>query len=345
MINKNVWYMIDISVVIPVYNAGKFIHTCLDSIISQKGGLAYEIILVDDGSTDDSVDVIRRYEQSEKLRATGGSIRLMTQQNAGPSKARNRAIAAARGRYLAFIDADDYWQDEFFERTAAFLDRHEECVGVSVLQQVDTVSGMRVAPEVPDGGFPPEEAETCDGGYVINDFFSFWGRRMHICPGGAMMRTEAVKATGGMREDLRITEDLEFWACSALHGKWGLLPEVLFMGCGAQTVESSADWSRRMKRRWDNAPTVAEWERRLMEQEPSLASDAGYRIAQGAIARNLVYCQLLSGRTRLARREACRYGGNFTPDAIGRLMKMARHNGLLWRCLCKFLRYRENHRF
>ena len=141
---------IDISVVIPVYNAGDFIHTCLDPIIAQEGNYKYEIILVDDGSTDNSVDVIQQYEKSEELIKSGGRIVLMQQQNAGPSKARNRAIEAARGRYLAFIDADDYWKPEFFKRTVDFLDKHEKCIGVSVLQQVDTVSGTHVSPVIPN---------------------------------------------------------------------------------------------------------------------------------------------------------------------------------------------------
>ena len=337
--------MIDISVVIPVYNAGDFIHKCLDSIISQEGGLSYEIILVDDGSTDNSVEVIRQYQQSDKLRESKGCIVLMQQQNAGPSRARNRAIEAARGRYLAFIDADDYWKPQFFEKATAFLDKHQECIGVSVLQQVDTVSGVHVAPTIPHEGFPQAEAtKTSDGGYVINDFFRFWGQRMHICPGGAMMRTEVVKATGGMREDLRITEDLEFWGYSALFGKWGLIPKVLFMGCGAQTVTSREDWIRRMKRRWDNAPTVEEWEKRLIGKCHSLLSNNSYRVAQSAIARNLTYCQLLSGRTHLARQEALRYGKYFTKDAIGKLMNFAKHSSIVWWGLCKLLKWREWHR-
>ena len=336
--------MIDISVVIPVYNAGSFIHKCLDSIVSQEGGLSYEIILVDDGSTDNSVEVVWQYQKSEKLKKSGGSIVLMRQQNAGPSKARNRAIEMAQGRYLAFIDADDYWKSGFFERTAAFLDKHEECIGVSVLQQVDTVSGVHVAPYIPKEGLPGDEAVRYGEGYVIRDFFRFWGERMHICPGGAMMRTEVVKATGGMREDLRITEDLEFWGYSALFGKWGLIPEVLFMGCGAQTVGSREDWIKRMKRRWDNAPTVGEWERRLVGKCPSLPDNESYQIARGAICRNLAYCQLLSGRMRLARQEVKRYGKYLTNDSIGKLMKMAKCSPVSWWTLCKLLKWREWHR-
>ena len=60
--------MVGISVVIPVYNAGAFINKCLDAIIAQEGGTSYEIILVDDGSTDNSVEVIRQYQESKELK-------------------------------------------------------------------------------------------------------------------------------------------------------------------------------------------------------------------------------------------------------------------------------------
>lgn len=160
-----------------------------------------------------------------------------------------------------------------------------------------------------------------------------------------MMRTSVVKSMGGMREDLRITEDLEFWGFSALYGRWGLIPEVLFVGCGAQTVTNREDWIKRMKCRWDNAPTVEDWERRLIMRNPSLGENDSYRIAQGSVSRNLTYCQLLSGRYSLSRNEAKKYGIYFKLDAIGKMMKIARHSVVLWWMLGKFLQYREGHRF
>ena len=100
-----------------------------------------------------------------------------------------------------------------------------------------------------------------------------------------------------------------------------------------------------MKCRWDNAPTVEDWERRLIMRNPSLGENDSYRIAQGSVSRNLTYCQLLSGRYSLSRNEAKKYGIYFKLDAIGKMMKIARHSVVLWWMLGKFLQYREGHRF
>ena len=88
--------MIDVSVIVPVYNAGSLVSRCLDSIFNQAGGFSIEVILVDDGCTDNSVEVINARPEQDR-------IRLFRQSNSGPAKARNRGIAEARGSYLAFI--------------------------------------------------------------------------------------------------------------------------------------------------------------------------------------------------------------------------------------------------
>lgn len=100
---------IDISVIIPVYNAALLIDRCLDSVFAQNGIYKTEVILIDDGSTDNSVEIIKnRREQSQ--------IILLQQKNAGPAVARNKGLAIASGKYAAFLDADDYWLPDFFNR-------------------------------------------------------------------------------------------------------------------------------------------------------------------------------------------------------------------------------------
>lgn len=316
--------MIDLTIIIPVYNGEQLLTRCLDSVFGQTTHYTFEVICIDDGSSDGSVALIEgRKEQN---------ITLLRQQNSGPSAARNRGVDAAKGRYCAFLDADDYWNDGFIEKTVSFLDSHNECVAVSVAQRHLTVSGEYVNPSC---------WENYDRPFILDDFFSFWADNMHVCTGSVTLRTQAVRQTGGMRQDLRITEDLEFWALMATYGRWGFIPEILFVSDGTQLVADKAHWLQKMQRRWDNAPTVAEWERRILSR---MAETEAYRKARGRISRNLTYCQLLSERTALARQESLRYGAYFPKDPIGRLMNVAKHMHLTWWLLCKMLRYREWHR-
>lgn len=314
----------DLSIIIPVYNKSKLINRCLDSIFKQTTIHSYEVVLVDDGSTDDSVELIKA--------RTEGNIILYEQQNAGPSVARNKGVELSHGKYCAYLDADDYWEDGFIEKTVSFLEEHDDCVAVNVAQRHLTLSGEHVAPACYSEYSKP---------FVLDDFFSFWATNMHVCTGSVVIRSEVIKQIGGMRTDLRITEDLEFWALVSTYGSWGFIPEILFVSEGMEIITNQAEWLKKMQIRWNNAPSVTDWEKRIVKR--ANLSEA-YKKARGRIARNLVYCQLLSGRESLARREAKLYGQNFTNDAIGKLMNFARRIPLIWWLLCKFLKYREWHR-
>lgn len=91
----------DLSIIVPVYNTGAFLATCLDSILSQKG-LTMEVIIVNDGSTDDSGEIIREYEQADER------IDSIYQGNQGLSVARNTGLKKATGEYILFVDSDDW---------------------------------------------------------------------------------------------------------------------------------------------------------------------------------------------------------------------------------------------
>lgn len=86
------------SVVIPAYNAGKFLSECLESVFSQSTS-PFEVICVDDGSVDDTCDVVRQYP----------AVQLICQQNQGCSAARNAALRVISSEFVAFCDADDIW--------------------------------------------------------------------------------------------------------------------------------------------------------------------------------------------------------------------------------------------
>ena len=104
-----------VSVVIPTYNSGKFIADALDSVFAQTYR-PIEIILVDDGSTDKTAETIKEYQTSKANRTNRTNLTYIHQQNAGPSRARNIGIRAAKGEYIAFLDADDLWTKDKLEK-------------------------------------------------------------------------------------------------------------------------------------------------------------------------------------------------------------------------------------
>ncbi|MDM1514305.1 glycosyltransferase family 2 protein [Myroides odoratimimus] len=97
--------MISVSVVIPCYNSSETILKCLDSIVSQTMR-PNEIIVVDDGSTDGTVGIIRKYSNEYDI-----PIILIEQENGGPSVARNKGVLNAKSNWIAFLDSDDYWEN------------------------------------------------------------------------------------------------------------------------------------------------------------------------------------------------------------------------------------------
>lgn len=107
-----------VSVIIPVYNPGKYLYRCLDSIIGQTYQ-NLEIILVDDGSTDDSLQVCREYAEKD------GRIKVFSQKNAGVSAARNKGIEEASGDFFSFIDSDDYLEPDMYETLIEVFDREK----------------------------------------------------------------------------------------------------------------------------------------------------------------------------------------------------------------------------
>lgn len=110
-----------VSIVVPVYNAEKYITEALDCVRAQTYG-CWELLLVEDGSSDGTLERIREYME----RTGDGRIRLIRQSaNQGVARARNRGVAEAQGRYIAYLDADDLWMPEKLERELAFMEEKQ----------------------------------------------------------------------------------------------------------------------------------------------------------------------------------------------------------------------------
>lgn len=115
--------MAKISVIVPVYNVGRYLKTSIDSVVAQDIGFTenIELILVDDGSTDDSGKICQHYASEHPL-----NIRYIQQKNAGVSRARNAGLAVAQGEYVHFFDGDDVISKDFYRKSIEFLEAHSD---------------------------------------------------------------------------------------------------------------------------------------------------------------------------------------------------------------------------
>ena len=100
---------IKVSVVMPIYNAYAYLRPALDSVLDQTMA-EIELICVDDGSTDHSLDILKEYQQRD------ARVRIITENNAGPAIARNRGLSRSRGEYVIFLDADDFYEPTLLEK-------------------------------------------------------------------------------------------------------------------------------------------------------------------------------------------------------------------------------------
>ncbi len=110
--------MIMVSIIIPVYNAEEYIEECLDSLLGQTYR-DFELICVDDGSTDHSLKILRRYEAQDER------ISVLTQKNQYAGVARNTGMKKAKGKYLLFLDADDFFREDMLELLVSEAERNQ----------------------------------------------------------------------------------------------------------------------------------------------------------------------------------------------------------------------------
>lgn len=131
-----------VSVIIPVYNGQKYIEKCLCSLLEQDCK-EIEIIAVDDGSTDCSSEMIK------KLQVKDSRIRYFYQENSGPGVARNRAVRESKGKYLLFVDADDFLSKDYITDLvrAAEENNAELTIGGYTLTYEDKTNEIKIVPE------------------------------------------------------------------------------------------------------------------------------------------------------------------------------------------------------
>ena len=125
--------MAKISIIVPVYNTGKYVEKCIDSLINQTVKNELEIIIVNDGSTDNSEEIIKKYmkkQESQKI------IKYYAKENEGIAKTRNFGLEKATSEYIMFADSDDYIDAKLIEKLKPYIDNHVDLIKFK-LQRVD----------------------------------------------------------------------------------------------------------------------------------------------------------------------------------------------------------------
>lgn len=187
-----------VSVVIPAYNAQRFIGDCIASVQAQKGDAELEIVVVDDGSTDGTAAVVQGMP----------AVRLVSQPNRGPAAARNAGIAVTRGPLVAFLDADDLWPEGSLAARLGVLGRRSDAAMVfGDCRQFDARS-PRPRTLFEEGGWG-----RCAWGSsgLVPDAYSRLIDDNFVTTGAVVVRRHVLEAVGGFAEDLRLVEDLELW--------------------------------------------------------------------------------------------------------------------------------------
>ena len=146
---------IKISVIVPIYNACKHLRPALDSILAQTLR-EIEIICVDDGSTDTSLDMLKIYQKMDNR------IRIVTETNAGPGHARNNGLKRARGKYVAFLDADDFFEPEMLEKLYDHAEENDLDIAIARYDIYDNKKGKFVA------NIESEHGKIFEGGAVTS---------------------------------------------------------------------------------------------------------------------------------------------------------------------------------
>ena len=208
-----------ISAVIPAYNAAPFLAGTLESVLAQTHAVD-EIIVVDDGSTDDTAAIARRYRQ----------VRYLRQDNQGPAAARNRGIQAARGDWIAFLDADDCWTPDKTATQLAALQRHPDLALIAAdMAEIAPDGTTRIASMLAHHALR-EYFVRLDGA-PVPAALSRLVRKNFIPTGTVLARREVLERLGGFDPTIRFGEDLELWARIAARHPIACLPQVQMLRC------------------------------------------------------------------------------------------------------------------
>ena len=176
-----------VSVIIPTYNRGRMLNAAIDSVLAQEYQNV-ELIVVDDGSTDNTAELLNEY---------GQNFTVISQKNAGVSSARNAGIAAASGRYIAFLDSDDLWLPQKLTHQVQFFNLYSEAL-ICQTEEIWIRNGRQVNPKLRHKKL---------SGMIFEP-------SLHLClvsPSAVVIRHTLFEEVGLFDETLPACEDYDLW--------------------------------------------------------------------------------------------------------------------------------------
>lgn len=196
------------SVIIPLYNKAPYIRKALQSVFDQVFR-DFELIVIDDGSTDDSFNIAKN-----ALESSGIDYQLIHQENAGVSTARNNGVAASQGDFICFLDADDWWAPNFLERMDWLIKEYPDAGIYGVNYYIISRGKQRVALHIPSTGY-------------INYCNCYRRLQMPLTSISVAIPKVVFQSLGGFKLHLRFGEDFDLWIRIALSRNVAYLDEPL----------------------------------------------------------------------------------------------------------------------
>ena len=193
------------SIIVPLYNKALYVRRTLESIEAQTFR-DYEVIVVDDGSTDNSLAVVKEFVERIDDRCIDDRWSILSQANAGVAAARNNGVAKSKGEYVCFLDADDWWEPTYLEELDKLITDYSDA-GLFCTNYVYYKPGKtHVALDLGRGYMNYQEA------YLLSTAMPIW-------TGAACMPHRVFDEMGGFPKGIKLGEDFLLWAKTALHYK------------------------------------------------------------------------------------------------------------------------------
>jgi glycosyltransferase involved in cell wall biosynthesis len=246
-----------VSVIIPTFNRAGIVTRAIDSVLGQTYR-PVEVVVVDDGSTDDTPRVLQAY---------GDTIVSVVQNNAGPSAARNRGIRESKGDLIGFLDSDDLWLPTKLERQVDLLQRAGSevpcCLCDTLLRRLNQ----------------PDQSAFQIAWLRLNEPQGLWlnpatvlATRFVLFCQAVLIRRDFLLACGGFDERLWVMEDHDLALRLAIRGPWAFIRDALAVWCGANDDFNLSVAARKQPGRLYRC--MERIDQRILKQEPNLEARA-----------------------------------------------------------------------